>query len=100
MLSRKKWYDWVTEQNVILPITARKERSMSAKYKDGWHRLNGCPVYLEDGKIVRAMRKDENGEWITAYPYRKSKAGGWDNCTGITYGAFHTAFIRGTVRIF
>lgn len=38
--------------------------------KDGWHKIKGCEVFVENGKVVRGIRLDSNGERVTAYPYK------------------------------
>lgn len=43
------------------------------KVKDGWHTVKGYEVYVEDGKIIRGVKEDFNGQRVTAYPYK------WDN---------------------
>lgn len=44
--------------------------------KDGWNDLDTilC-VYVENGRIVRAMKKDWNLQWVPAYPYKKTRDG-------------------------
>ena len=44
--------------------------------KDGWNDLDSTlSVYVEDGRIVRAMKKDWSLQWVPAYPYKKTKNG-------------------------
>lgn len=48
------------------------------KIKDGWHRICGADVYVENGRILRATK---NGGTEPAYPYKpasKKYGGGWD----------------------
>ena len=40
---------------------------------DGWHKIGPYKVYVEYGVIIRGMKKDQNGQWIPAYPYRSRK---------------------------
>ena len=44
--------------------------------KDGWNDLDSTlSVYVENGKITKAMKKDWSLEWVPAYPYKKTKNG-------------------------
>lgn len=54
-----------------------------AKNKDGWHTILGNRVYVEQGKVIRAVVQDSNGSLVPAWPYWPSKYGGWDNCSGL-----------------
>lgn len=41
--------------------------------KDGWNDIdNVLSVYVEDGRIERAMKKDWSLQWVPAYPYKKT----------------------------
>lgn len=46
------------------------------KIKDGWRRIKGFEVYIEDGRVIRGIREDVNGGRYSAYPY-KSVEDGW-----------------------
>lgn len=37
------------------------------KVKDGWHRVYGHDVYVEDGRVLRGTTTDGQN---TTYPYR------------------------------
>lgn len=65
---------------------------MKKTVKDGWHKVYGYDVYVEDGKVNRAI---SNG--VTAYPYRVSKYGGWDIDTHMTLDALRAGLSRGTM---
>ena len=44
--------------------------------KDGWSDLDSTlSVYVENGKITNAMKKDWSLQWVPAYPYKKTKNG-------------------------
>ena len=44
--------------------------------KDGWNDIdNVLSVYVEDGRIERAMKKDWSLQWVPAYPYKKTTGG-------------------------
>ena len=40
---------------------------------NGWHTYYGREVYVENGIVTRAIKKDRNGGYIPAAVYR------WDN---------------------
>lgn len=65
--------------------------------RDGWHTLQGYQVYIQNNQILRGLKSDQNGSELTAYPYRISKYGGWDNCTGISADGFIAGVRRGTI---
>lgn len=51
--------------------------------KDGWHVLKGYEVYVENNMVMHGIKKDHNGEWVPAYPYRYNTTyGGCDNVSG------------------
>lgn len=65
--------------------------------RDGWHTVYGNPVYVENGKVVRGMKKDHNGGWVAAFPYKASLYGGWTNVSGYyTLEQFRSGMSRGT----
>lgn len=70
------------------------------KTKDGWHKIAGFNIFVENGRVMRGIRHDINGSEVTAYPYRASKNGGWDNDAGLTVEAFKAGVRRGTVTLF
>ena len=71
------------------------------KISDGWHKVSGYDVYIEDGKILRGIKLDHNGSQVTAYPYVKynGPGGGWTSCSGITVEAFRSRVKRGTAMM-
>ena len=62
--------------------------------KDGWHKVYGHDVYVEEGEVKRTIL---NGR--TAYPYRRSRCGGWDIDTHMSIDAFRAGLLRGSVTI-
>lgn len=68
------------------------------KIKDGWHMICGYRVYVEDGRILRGIIGEGNSQ-RPSYPYRVSKYGGWDICSGITIDAFRAGERRGTIMM-
>ena len=67
---------------------------MKKMINDGWHKVYGFDVYVENGIVNRAI---SNG--VTAYPYRASKYGGWDIDTYMTLDALRAGLSRGTMII-
>lgn len=67
---------------------------MKKTVKDGWHKVYGYDVYVEDGMVKRAI---SNG--VTAYPYRASRYGGWDIDTHMSLDALRAGISRGTMVI-
>lgn len=65
--------------------------------KDGWHKLLGYEVYVEDGKILHGVLGAGNSR-RTAYPYRWTKDC-WALETGITVSAFRAGVNRGTIKM-
>ena len=44
--------------------------------KDGWTDVDSTlSVYVENGKITKAMKKDWDLQWVPAYPYKKTTNG-------------------------
>ena len=62
--------------------------------KDGWHKVYGYEVYVEDGRVTRAI---SNG--VTAYPYRACKYGGWNIDRHMTLDVLRAGMARETVII-
>lgn len=67
---------------------------MKKMVKDGWHKVCGYDVYVEDGEVKRAI-----SDGCTAYPYRASRYGGWDIDTHMTLDALRAGLSRGTMII-
>ena len=61
---------------------------------DGWYMVYGYPVYVEDGKVKRAISKG-----VPAYPYRACKYGGWVIDTNMSLDALRAGLSRGTMII-
>lgn len=45
--------------------------------KDGWHVCHGRYVYVENGYVLRAMKRDHNGGLVPAAVYRWSDRLRW-----------------------
>lgn len=65
------------------------------KVKDGWHRVYGHDVYVEDGRVLRGTTTDGQN---TTYPYR------WNgncfvNVFGISFDSFRSGMRRNTIEM-
>lgn len=58
--------------------------------KDGWHTICGYEVWVENNRVTRGTKYDNSHSLVAAYPYRKCKTGGWDNCSGISVSTFRS----------
>lgn len=58
------------------------------RVSDGWHTVRGYRVYVEDGCIMRGVKRDINGGLVPAYPYKPAFEGGYDLCTGVKVSTF------------
>lgn len=69
--------------------------------KDGWHKVYGEDVYIENGKVVRGVTKDANGSEKTCYPYKYSKDhDSWINISGeATLSSYRTGYKKGITRM-
>lgn len=69
--------------------------------KDGWHKIAGYDVYIEDNKVIRGTLGEGTSNYRTAWPY--IWIGGppnvWSNCTGLSVEAFRAGVRRGTVKL-
>lgn len=67
--------------------------------KDGWHKICGYDVYIENGKILRGVKPDVSGcGEVFAYVYRwKKSLNCWCNVKEITVDAFRSGFNRKTI---
>lgn len=63
--------------------------------KNGWHKVYGIEVYVEDGRVVRGQA---NGRPI--YAYRENRRyGGWDKVTSLSVSAIRAGLNRGTIEM-
>lgn len=64
-----------------------------ARYKDGWHKVCGYSVYVENDRIMRGVKRDDNGGLVSAYPYHRDKRnGGWNECVGVKVDTFRCSY--------
>lgn len=63
--------------------------------KNGWHTICGYDIFVENNRVLRGTKYDHNHDLVTAYPYRKCKTGGWDNCSGISVSTFRSLCNKG-----
>ena len=72
---------------------------MKKTYTDGWHKVAGYDVYVENGLIVRGTI-GAGFDYRTSYPYVAAKDGGWDNASRqLTPEAFRARVRRGTATM-
>lgn len=66
--------------------------------KSGWYKINYYSVYVEGGKVIRAVL-DGTGQATTLYPYRFNKRlGCWVNVSGeLSPGALRAGLRRDTI---
>lgn len=66
--------------------------------KDGWHKVYGTNVYVENGKVVRGVIKGADGSEVTCYPYEYNKDHDcWVNISKeVTLTAYRAGYKRGT----
>ena len=70
---------------------------MKRKISEGWHKLCGYDVYVEDGYVVRGVTDDWKQGLRTTWVYRASKYGGYDSAGKVTVDAFRAGVRRGTI---
>lgn len=70
---------------------------MKKTVKDGWHKIAGYDVYVENGYIKRGTK--DNGQ-LPAWPYRSGKDGGWDLDRYMTPDNFRRKVKNGSATMF
>ncbi len=65
--------------------------------RDGWHKICGYDVYVENDKVLRGTKY--NGQ-LPSCVYRSCKSGGWDREYKISVDAFRAGVRRGTIKMF
>lgn len=69
------------------------------QYKDGFHKIAGYEVIIENGYVGRVCINEDKGLW--GVPFIPCKYGGWDNAyLCLTPDAFRARVRRDTVRIY
>lgn len=57
--------------------------------KNGWHKIKGYEVYVEDNYIIRGIKYDCNGYPVPSYPYKRNKnKRDYDNITRVNVSTF------------
>lgn len=62
-------------------------------------------IITEDGRVIRCITTDSNGNPVTGYPYRacynrrSGRYEGYDNCVGIKYTTFRALLRNGKAII-
>lgn len=69
--------------------------------EEKWVEVKGYDVCVdEDGRVLRAVKRDYNGSFVSAAPYRYSKPYGcWVNATGVKLATLRAGMSRGTYQI-
>ena len=63
--------------------------------KNGWYKVCGYDVYMENDKILRGVSRG-----CTTYPYRwDCKSGCYIACYGISVSAFRSGYYRNRIII-
>lgn len=73
---------------------------MKKKIQDGWHKIYGYEVYVEDERVWRGIKYNWNGSPLTSYPYRRMDCNTWNNESGMSFWSFVSGVRRGTVGMF
>ena len=68
--------------------------------KDGWHKICGYDIYIEDNKVIRGSL-GSGLNYRPAYPFKHYKGcSGWHNVAGeLTVSAFRYGIKRGSVMM-
>ena len=74
---------------------SQKKRRNNMKVKDGWHRVYGHDVYVEDGRVLRGTTVDGQN---TTYPYRWNR-NCFVNVFGISFDSFRSGMRRNTIEM-
>lgn len=61
-----------------------------------WKIICGFSVYVENNKIIRAMK---NHDTLPAAVYKKSKNGGWDKVENCNVYTFKAGYYKGNYTI-
>ena len=64
--------------------------------RDGWHKVYGYDVWVEDGWAVRGLSGDGQRP---LYIYSVAKGGGYDLRDGVKLDALRKAMARGTMAL-
>lgn len=60
----------------------------------------GYDVTVEEGRIVRGVKRDQNGSYVASWPYRwNAKQNCWVLDQGMSPSAFRSAVRRGTAKM-
>jgi hypothetical protein len=64
----------------------RKQKMKKNSVKDGWHKIKGMDIYVENGKVTHGTK--QNGQ-LTAWPYEYDKdLRCYRNISGISFQCF------------
>lgn len=77
-------------------MTSKKKTKVS----DGWHTIKGNTLYVENGRVRRAVAYDHNGSKVPAQLYYWSdKNRAWMNAQGTLFSTACSGIYRGTYRV-
>ena len=82
--------------------TKKKPKASKPKetvYKDGWYKVKGFDIYVEDQVVKRAMKLDNNGYAVSAQVYYRTKDG-WTNGQGFPFKTVRNGIYKGTWWVF
>lgn len=68
------------------------------KVKDGWHKIKGYDVYIENGYVLRGTL-GEGSSYRPAYVYRACKDGSYTSAGKLSVDAFSAGIRRGTITL-
>ena len=71
---------------------------MKKQVKDGWHTVKGYEVYVEGGKVTRAVSDTGQGR-VAVYTYRITKEGTYIRCN-VSLPALRAGLSRGSIRFY
>lgn len=63
--------------------------------KDGWHKVYGWSVLVENGKVIRGINPERD---LPVYPYKATR-NGWDICQSLSLAAFRKRMANGTITL-
>lgn len=67
------------------------------KLKDGWRRIAGYTVFVENGYVIRGVRK-RGIRSSPCYPYEPYRLGGWTSAQPLAK-TFKSRIKNGTIRM-
>lgn len=83
----------------VFTVNWRYKKKMTKKIiSDGWHeQKDGTSIYTESGIIIRAIKRDHNGEFVPAKVYKSISNSSATSVCDLKYSTFkrsHLYFVR------